>query len=67
MHIYNYHIVESLAGETFGEFGESSVIRQTNLVLTIENLLADLLIRQTFFLQMLKRVNSPNFPTIRYT
>ena len=38
-----------IAGK-FGEFGKSSVIRQTNLVFTIDNLLADLLICQTFFL-----------------
>ena len=41
-------------GEKFGEFGELSAIRQTKLVLTINNLLADLLIRQTFFRQMLE-------------
>ena len=47
-----YHI----AGK-FGEFGKSSMIRQTKpskLVLTINNLLADPLIRQTFFCQMLE-------------
>ena len=38
----------------FGEFGELSAIHQTKLVLTINNLLADLLIRQTFFCQMLE-------------
>ena len=43
-----------IAGK-FGEFGELFVIRQTNLVLTIDNLLADLLICQTFFRQMLKK------------
>ena len=46
----------------FGEFGESSMICQTKLVLTIYNLLTDLLIRQTFFRQMLKSVNLPIFP-----
>ena len=48
-----YHI----AGK-FGEFGEPSMIRQTKsckLVLTIDNLLADLLICQTFFRQALKK------------
>ena len=45
-----YHI----AGK-FGEFGESSLIRQSKLVLTIKNLLANLLIRQTFFHQMLDK------------
>ena len=53
-----------------GKFGESSVIHQTkpsNLVHTINNLLADLLIHQTFFSQMLERVNSPNVPATRYT
>ena len=41
-----YRIAGSLAGEKLGIFGESSVIRQTKtiLVLTIDNLLADLLI-----------------------
>ena len=42
----------------FGEFGESSMIRQTKtskLILAINNLLAGLLIRQTLFRQMLKR------------
>ena len=41
----------------FGEFGKSSVIRQTKtkLVLEINNLLADLLICQTFFRLVLKK------------
>ena len=50
------HIIYRIAGK-FGEFGKSFVIRQTKpskLVLTINNLLADLLIRQTFFRQMLE-------------
>ena len=38
----------------FGEFGKLSAIRQIKLVLTINNLLADLLIRHTFFHQMLE-------------
>ena len=42
-------------GENLAKFGESSMIRQTNLVLTIDNLLADLLIHQTFFRQMLEK------------
>ena len=51
---------ESLAREKFGEFGESTMICQTNykpskLVLYNNNLLADLLIRQTFFHQMLEK------------
>ena len=46
----------------FGEFGELSTIHQTKLVLTINNLLADLLICQTFFAKCSKQVNSPNFP-----
>ena len=37
-------------------------LKPSKLVLTIYNLLADLLIRQPFFCQMLERVNSPNFP-----
>ena len=41
--------------EKFGEFGELSVICQSKLVLINKNLLADLLIRQTFFHQMLKK------------
>ena len=42
----------------FGEFGESFVICQPKLfklVLTTNNFIADLLIRQTFFCQMLKK------------
>ena len=42
----------------FGEFGKSSMICQTKpsiLVLTINNLLADLLIHQIFFHQMLEK------------
>ena len=45
-------------GGKFGEFGKSSVIHQTKtiqIVLTINNLLADLLIHQTFFHQMLEK------------
>ena len=41
-----------------GKFGESFMSRQTKpskLVLTINNLLADLFICQTFFRQMLKK------------
>ena len=47
-----------------GEFGESSVIRQTKTIQIStyhNNLLADLLIHQTFFCQMLKRVDLPMF------
>ena len=58
----------------FGEFYESSVIRQTIsiqiiLVLIINNLLADLLIRQTFFCPNARKesirqtLSLPNFPT----
>ena len=59
-----------IAGK-FDKFGESSVIHQTNLLLTIDNLLADLLIRQTFFYQMLEKsqfakLSLANFPAIRY-
>ena len=42
-----YHIAGKFGGKKFGKFGKSSVIRQTNLVFTIDNLLADLSIRQT--------------------
>ena len=55
------HKRENLTEEKFGEFSESSVIHQTKLsklVLTINNLLADLLIRQTFFRQMLEKSQS---------
>ena len=45
---------ETLAGGNVGEFGESSIIHQTKCVLIINNLLADLLISQIFFLQMLE-------------
>ena len=38
-------------GGKFGKLGDSSVILQTKLVLTINNVLADLFIRQTFFHQ----------------
>ena len=54
---YQYHIVRKFGREKFGEFGKSSMIHQTEpskLVLTINNLLADLLICQTFFHQMLE-------------
>ena len=46
-------------GGKFGEFGKSTMIRQTKtiqvVVMTVNNLLADLLICQTFFRQMLKK------------
>ena len=44
----------NFGGGNVGEFGESSIIHQTKLVLTINNLLVDLLICQIFFLQMLE-------------
>ena len=50
-----YHIAGKFDGGKFGKFGKSSVIHQTNLVLTIDNLLADLLIHQTFFHQILEK------------
>ena len=49
----------------FGKFGESSVIRQTKpskLVLIINNLVADLLIHQIFFCQMLETSQSAKLP-----
>ena len=59
-----YHI----AGK-FGEFGESFVIRQTKTTqigtYTINNLLADLLIRLTFFCQRFKTSQFANLS--RYT
>ena len=51
-----------------GKFGESSIIRQlkpSKLVITINNLLADLLIRQTIFRHILE--NSPFAKLPRYT
>ena len=46
-----YRIAGKVSGGMFGEFGESSVIRQTKTIqlsiLTIYDLLADLLIHQT--------------------
>ena len=63
----NVTAMSHIAGR-FGEFGESSVICQTKtiqLVLTINNLLADLLIHQILFCKMLERINSPNFPVIQ--
>ena len=67
MHVYNYRIARK-----FGEFGESSAIRPrfaklkpSKLVLTINNLLADLSIRQTFFCQMLKTSQFAKFPPAR--
>ena len=59
---------ESLVGKKFGEFGELTMIRQTKTIQisTYNNLLADILIRLTFFAKCSKRVNSPNFPAIWY-
>ena len=42
-------------GRKFGEFGESSAICQTKTVVSINNPLAVLFIRQTFFCQMLEK------------
>ena len=50
-----------MAGRKFGEFGKLSMISQTKttkLVLTINSLLNDLLIRQTFFRQILEMSQS---------
>ena len=41
-------------------------LKLSKLVLTINNLLADLLIHQLSFAKCSKRVNSPNFPAVRY-
>ena len=66
--------VYRVAGK-FGEFGESSMICQTKIIqisLTINNFMVDLLIRQTFFSQMLEKsqfaklFSLPNFPAIQY-
>ena len=54
-----YHIVGK-----FGKFGESYMIRQlksSKLVLTMNNLLADLLIRQTFFHQRFEQSQFAKF------
>ena len=48
-----YKVIYRIAGK-FGEFGESQTIRQTKLIPTIDNPLADLFIHQTFFRQTLK-------------
>ena len=57
-------------GRKLGKFGESPVIHQTKpseLVVTINNPLADLFICQTFSAKHLKRVNLPNIlPAKRY-
>ena len=52
-------------GETLANLAncpQFTKLKSSKLVLTINNLLADLLIRQTFFHQMLERVTLPNFP-----
>ena len=48
-------------GGKFGEFGELSMTHQTKTIQISNNLLTDLLIRQTFFAKYLERTNSPNF------
>ena len=54
-HSCKYHIIAGKFGRgKFGEFGELSAIHQNKLVLKINNLLTDLLIRQTFVCQMLE-------------
>ena len=44
-----------MAGSKLDEFGKSSTIRQTKVVVTINNPLADLFILQTFIHQMLEK------------
>ena len=51
MYIASYLMYYRIAGK-FGKFGLLSAILPTKLILTINNLLADLLICQTFFCQM---------------
>ena len=61
----DYRIAGKFDGGVFGEFGESSMICQIKTIqisFTINNLLADLLIRQIIFAKCSKRVNSLNFP-----
>ena len=49
-----------------GKFGKSYMIHQSKTIHISTNLLADLLIHQILFCQILmKRVNLPNFPTIQ--
>ena len=61
-----------MAWRNVREFGELSMIPQTKLVLIINNLLADLLICQIFFRQMLEMSQfakippPPNYPSIQY-
>ena len=55
-----YHIAEK-----FGQFGELSMIRQTESIQTNNILLAELLICQTFFRQI-PPLPPPNFPTVQY-
>ena len=47
----------------FGKFGESLVIHQTRTIHNSTNLLADLLIRQTFLLTLKKSKFAKLFPT----
>ena len=57
-----YRIAEKFGRGNFVEFGELSVIHQTKTIQinTINNLLADLLIRQIFFRQMLEKSQFTN-------
>ena len=57
-----YHIVRR--EESLGNFKNRSwpaKLNSSTLILTINNLLVNLLIRQTFFTKCLKTVNTPNF------
>ena len=65
------HIAGKLDGGRFGDFDESLIIHQTKTIQIsvynyCNNLLADLLIHQTFFAICSKTVNSPNFPPPKF-
>jgi len=62
--IMSYHIAGKPGGENFGEFGESSVIRQTKTIQISTynyNLLAECNHSPNFFHQMLKRSKFTKF------
>ena len=59
-----YRIAGKFEGGKFGEFGKSSMIlpaKSSNLVLTIDKLLADLLFCQNFFHQTLEKSQFTKF------
>ena len=70
MHVYRYvcmYVCMYLCNVTnLGNYPWFTKLKPFKLVLIINNLLADLLIHQTFFHQMLEKINLPNFSTIWY-